>query len=496
MDSKDNELARQQQERRKRVSRIKTSIIMTIAIWMAISILAIVVLGIMVVKLNSRIYKLELQLNTAISSTVTGTESDDGDTASDDESSGVKTQAVVKQLESKDNVYHDGDTRKVYLTFDCIPGDNTGAILDALASCGVKATFFVTADTSGKYDDVYKRIVQDGHTIAMASYSNSYSKIYESTEAFTDDLTQISDYITKKVADKLSGMCKTDRENYEKYWDDISPFIKFGCLKDEKFGEKMKNSMLYKNLDHKYMTLEDIIKEAKGEEADAAKTEEAKAEETKTDAEESKDADAKEEEKTRIFYVTDEVQQSQYINLFREEGKNAVILKHNIDAPFISHLEMKNDKIKFQRIDADLTEDFVEATDEAELKETTDSLTEIFRKALGNDKLDVKVEKMKNENISSMITLSEESRRMQDMMKMYSMNGMDLGMFGGGETLVLNANNKLVQYILKHKDGEHVNLFCEQLYDLALLAHGSLSPERMTGFVARTNEIMMMLAEK
>ena len=196
MDSKDNELARQQQERRKRVSRIKTGIIMTIAIWIAISILAIVVLGIMVVKLNSRIYKLELQLNTAISSTVTGTESDDGDIASDEESSGAKTQAVVKQLESKDNVYHDGDTRKVYLTFDCIPGDNTGAILDALANCGVKATFFVTADTSGKYDDVYKRIVQDGHTIAMASYSNSYSKIYESTEAFTDDLTQISDYIT------------------------------------------------------------------------------------------------------------------------------------------------------------------------------------------------------------------------------------------------------------------------------------------------------------
>lgn len=196
MDSRDNELARQQQERRKRVSRIKTSIIMTIAIWMAISILAIVVLGIMVVKLNSRIYKLELQLNTAISSTVPDTESDDGDTASDDENSGAKTQAVVKQLESEDNVYHEGDTRKVYLTFDCIPGDNTGAILDALAKCGVKATFFVTADTSGKYDDVYKRIVQDGHTIAMASYSNSYSKIYESTEAFTDDLTQICDYIT------------------------------------------------------------------------------------------------------------------------------------------------------------------------------------------------------------------------------------------------------------------------------------------------------------
>ena len=268
---------------------------------------------------------------------------------------------------------------------------------------------------------------------------------------------KISDYISKKVADKLTGMCKTDRETYEKYWDDISPFIKFGCLKDEKFCDKMSDYILFKDLDGKYQTLKDLVPEEEAADVDVVENPDDKQEDT----------EEKEPEKTTIFYVTDEVQQSQYINLFREEGKNAVILKHNIDAPFISHLEMKNDKIKFQRIDTDLTEDFVEATDEVELKETTDSLTEIFRKALGNDKLDVKVEKMKNENISSMITLSEESRRMQDMMKMYSMNGMDLGMFGGGETLVLNANNKLVQYILEHKDGEHVNLFCEQLYDLA-----------------------------
>ena len=296
---------------------------------------------------------------------------------------------------------------------------------------------------------------------------------------------KISDYISKKVADKLTGMCKTDRETYEKYWDDISPFIKFGCLKDEKFCDKMSDYILFKDLDGKYQTLKDLVPEEEAADVDVVENPDDKQEDTEEN----------EPEKTTIFYVTDEVQQSQYINLFREEGKNAVILKHNIDAPFISHLEMKNDKIKFQRIDADLTEDFVEATDEAELKETTDSLTEIFRKALGNDKLDVKVEKMKNENISSMITLSEESRRMQDMMKMYSMNGMDLGMFGGGETLVLNANNKLVQYILEHKDGEHVNLFCEQLYDLAMISHQPLAPEKMTKFISRSNEIMMLLAK-
>ena len=296
---------------------------------------------------------------------------------------------------------------------------------------------------------------------------------------------KISDYISKKVADKLTGMCKTDRETYEKYWDDISPFIKFGCLKDEKFCDKMSDYILFKDLDGKYQTLKDLVPEEEAADVDVVENPDDKQEDT----------EEKEPEKTTIFYVTDEVQQSQYIKLFREEGKNAVILKHNIDAPFISHLEMKNDKIKFQRIDADLTEDFVEATDEAELKETTDSLTEIFRKALGNDKLDVKVEKMKNENISSMITLSEESRRMQDMMKMYSMNGMDLGMFGGGETLVLNANNKLVQYILEHKDGEHVNLFCEQLYDLAMISHQPLAPEKMTKFISRSNEIMMLLAK-
>ena len=280
---------------------------------------------------------------------------------------------------------------------------------------------------------------------------------------------KISDYITKKVADKLSGMCKTDRENYEKYWDDIAPFIKFGCIKDEKFAEKMNDYILFKNLDGKYLTLKDCLEENK------------------------------EKHENTVFYVTDEKEQSQYINMFKKEGLDAVILPHSIDSPFIGHLEQKNEGLKFLRIDADLNSTFKEEVkdDDEEFKKTSETLTETFKKALGNDKLEIKVEKLKDESISSMLTVSEETRRMQDMMKMYNMYGMDPSMFGGaGETLVLNANNKLVQYVLNHGEGENTNKICEQLYELALLAHGSLSPERMTGFVARTNEIMMMLAEK
>ena len=311
-------------------------------------------------------------------------------------------------------------------------------------------------------------------------------------------VNKVADYISKKVADKLNGMFKTDRENYEKYWDAISPFIKFGCLKDEKFGEKMKNSMLYKNLDHKYMTLEDIIKEAKGEEADAAKTEEAKAEETKTDAEESKDADAKEEEKTRIFYVTDEVQQSQYINMFKAQGQDAIILTHNIDSAFITYLEQKHQEVQFLRIDADVHDslkDEVAEDEKEEFQKTTDSLVEIFRKELGNEKLDVKVEKLKDENVASMAVLSEENRRMQEMMKMYGMGGMDASMFGSQATLVLNANHPLVQFLVTNKDSENVSIICKQLYDLAMLAHKPLSPEEMTAFVKRSNDIMMLLTK-
>ncbi len=311
-------------------------------------------------------------------------------------------------------------------------------------------------------------------------------------------VNKVADYISKKVADKLNGMFKTDRENYEKYWDDISPFIKFGCLKDEKFGEKMKNSMLYKNLDHKYMTLEDIIKEAKGEEADSAKTEETKAEETKTDAEESKDADAKEEEKTRIFYVTDEVQQSQYINMFKAQGQDAIILTHNIDSAFITYLEQKHQEVQFLRIDADVHDslkDEVAEDEKEEFQKTTDSLVEIFRKELGNEKLDVKVEKLKDENVASMAVLSEENRRMQEMMKMYGMGGMDASMFGSQVTLVLNANHPLVQFLVANKDSENVSIICKQLYDLAMLAHKPLNPEEMTAFVKRSNDIMMLLTK-
>ncbi|RGF63500.1 molecular chaperone HtpG [Ruminococcus sp. AF32-2AC] len=311
-------------------------------------------------------------------------------------------------------------------------------------------------------------------------------------------VNKVADYISKKVADKLNGMFKTDRENYEKYWDDISPFIKFGCLKDEKFGEKMKNSMLYKNLDHKYMTLEDIIKEAKGEDADVAKAEETKEEETKTDAEESKDADAKEEEKTRIFYVTDEVQQSQYINMFKAQGQDAIILTHNIDSAFITYLEQKHQEVQFLRIDADVHDslkDEVAEDEKEEFQKTTDSLVEIFRKELGNEKLDVKVEKLKDENVASMAVLSEENRRMQEMMKMYGMGGMDASMFGSQATLVLNANHPLVQFLVANKDSKNVSIICKQLYDLAMLAHKPLSPEEMTAFVKRSNDIMMLLTK-
>ena len=287
-------------------------------------------------------------------------------------------------------------------------------------------------------------------------------------------VNKIADYISKKVADKLSGMCKTYRENYEKYWDDISPFIKFGCLKDEKFCDKMSDYMLFKNLEHKYLTLKDIAGE-------------------KPEKEEGKEI-----EKKIIFYVTDEQQQSQYINMFKAEGQDAVILTHNIDSAFISQLEQRNEHVKFQRIDADLTDHFKEEVSEEDakvLEENKETLTEVFRKALANDKLEVKVEKLKNENVASMVTLSEESRRMQEMMKMYNMYGMDPSMFGTDVTLVLNANHPLVQYVLEHKDGEHTEMFCKQLYDLALLSNKPLNPEEMTEFVKRSNEIMMLLAK-
>ena len=280
---------------------------------------------------------------------------------------------------------------------------------------------------------------------------------------------KISDYITKKVADKLSGMCKTDRENYEKYWDDISPFIKVGCLKDEKFEEKMKDYILFKDLDGKYLTLQDCLD------------------------------NAKEKHENVIYYVTDEKEQSQYINMFRKEGLDAVYMGHSIDSPFIGQLEQKHEGLKFLRIDADVTDTFKEEVKEEDaetFKADAQKLTDTFKKALANDKLEIKVEKLKDGQLASMITVSEENRRMQDMMKMYNMYGMDPSMFGSvGETLVLNANNKLVQYVLAHEEGDLTEKICRQLYDMASLSHGSLTPERMTQFIARSNEIMMEMVD-
>ncbi len=348
---------------------------------------------------------------------------------------------------------------------------------------------------------------------------------------------KVADYISKKVSDKLSGMCKTDRENYEKYWDDIKPFIEYGCIRDEKFSERMLDYILYKDINGKYLTMEELLKVKKAENGETEDEETAEAKEGETEAEtvdftedaeeesaakeeqpeaeavenasenesakeqtkEDEDIDLEEDEegekekkKTIIHYINDEVQQSQYISMFKEAGMDAVVFKHNIDTAFITHVEERRDDVKFERIDADVTDKFKEETSADELKETTDALTELFRKNLNKDKLTVKVEKLKNASISSMMTLPEESRRMQDMMRMYNM---DPNMYGSEETLILNANNSLVQYILNNQDGEHVPMICEQLYDLAMLAHKPLEPEAMTKFIARSNELMMLLTK-
>lgn len=308
-------------------------------------------------------------------------------------------------------------------------------------------------------------------------------------------VNKISEYISKKVADKLSGMCKTDREAYEGYWDDISPFIKFGCLKDNKFCDKMSDFILFKNLDHKYLTMNDYL-EKLGVSSEADNEAEV-VEDTKdtVDGDETKE---KEIEKTTIYYVTDEQQQSQYINMFKSEGMDAVILSHNIDTPFVTQLEQRNETVKFERIDADLTDTFkedVSEDDQKALAEKTTALTDLFKKALHKDKLEVKVEKLKNASVASMVTSSEESRRMQEMMKQYNMYGMDPGMFGSDVTLVLNANHPLVKYVVEKPEDEHVPMICQQLYDLAMISNKPLSSEDMTAFIARSNDIMMLLTK-
>ena len=298
---------------------------------------------------------------------------------------------------------------------------------------------------------------------------------------------KIEEYITKKVADKLVGLCKTEKESYEKYWDDIAPFIKYGCLRDEKFCDKMNDYILFKDIEGKYTTLPELLVKEEATDEEGNKIE--------AEVVDGENNDEQPEKKT-VYYVTDVNQQSQYINMFKEQKMNAVILDHSIDTSFITQLEQRNDQYKFARIDADVTENMVENLSEDELKEDTQTLTEVFRKAVNNEGLEVKVEKFKNKDVSSMLTVSEESRRMADMMKMYAMGGMDMNMFGSAsETLVLNANNDLVQYILENKDGENANIFAAQLYDLAKIANAPLSPEAMTEFVSRSNKIMMLLAK-
>ena len=317
---------------------------------------------------------------------------------------------------------------------------------------------------------------------------------------------KISDYIAKKVADKLSGMYKTDRENYEKCWDDICPFIKYGCLRDPKFREKMKDFIIYKDLEGNYITLPEYVEAAKkaaGEDVsdEKAETSSETAENADTtadkadasaDGKSTADGENAEKPKTTVYYVTDEKQQSQYINMFRENGLNAVIMTHRIDQPFITQLEQDNDTVAFKRIDADVTGACKEESDEAEKKELTEALTATFRKALGKSELDIKVEKLKNADLPAVITLSEESRRIQDMMAMY---GMAKGAVGDDSTLVLNAGNKLVQYVKDHADGENTALLCAQIYDLARLAHGPLEPDDMTAFMERSNKLMGMITD-
>ncbi|MCQ2521455.1 MAG: molecular chaperone HtpG [Lachnospiraceae bacterium] len=319
---------------------------------------------------------------------------------------------------------------------------------------------------------------------------------------------KISEYISKKVADKLSGLCKTEKDEYIKYWDDIAPFIKYGCLKDDKFCEKMTDYILFKDIDGKYLTLPECLEvkpidteEAQATDADGNKVEAEVVEDAeKEDLKEVADSDAEPKKEKVIYYVTDEQQQSQYINMFKKAKKTAVVLPERIDQPFVSQLEQKNEGIKFMRIDADLTDEFKAKTSKKDLEELESQqkeLDSIFKKAIKKESLTVKLEKLKNKDISSMLTVSEESRRMQDMMKMYALNGVDMGaMAREGQTLVLNANNKLVQKILEKKSGSDVQILCEQLYDLALLQNAPLPADAMTKFVERSNKIMMMLADK
>ncbi len=316
-------------------------------------------------------------------------------------------------------------------------------------------------------------------------------------------VTKISEFISKKIADKLSGMCKTDKEEYEKCWDDIAPFIKFGCLKDDKFCEKMTDYILFKNLDGNYMTLPECLEVKPIDPDNDENAVDENGEKVEAEVVDENDDDVSEETEEAkekvIYYVTDEKQQSQYINMFKQAKMDAVYLTERIDQPFVQQLESKNEGIKFSRIDADLTDVFKTKTSKKAQEEydaKAESISKKMKKALKKEKLTVKIEKLKNKKVSSVLTVSEDARRMQDMMQMYAASGMDMGMFGNeGETLVLNANHPLVAYIMEHEDGDHTQMICEQLYDLAQLQNAPLSPEAMTKFIARSNEIMMLLTK-
>jgi len=280
-------------------------------------------------------------------------------------------------------------------------------------------------------------------------------------------VAKISDYITKKVADKLIGMYKNHRDRYEELWDDLSPFIKFGCLRDNKFDEKMKEHMIFKNLEGKYITLPEYLEAAK------------------------------DSHENQVFYISDAETQARYIQMFKDEGIDAIYLTHNIDNPYITMMEARDDKVKFARIDSDLSANFKgEALSEEDEKKFTDSLTETFKKALGVENIKIKVESLKDENVSSMLTQSEADRRMAEMMRMYSeagMGGMGMNFGQETETLVLNSNNKLVKYVLDNPEEEITPTICCQLYDLAVLANKPLTADELTRFVARSNEILTKL---
>ena len=347
-------------------------------------------------------------------------------------------------------------------------------------------------------------------------------------------VNKISEYITKKVAEKLSGLCKTDKENYEKYWEDISPFVKYGYLRNDKFAEKINDYILFRDINGEFLTLPEALKlpstaeeaeeaaaneekteENAGEKEAAAETasEEAAAEEKKeenagdketpaqeTASEESASEEKKEEKKeTIVYYVTDEKQQSRYIDMFKRSKMNAVVLTHNIDTPFMQSLEGKNEGVKFMRIDANVTEAMTgkeSKKETAEFESIAEKVQKLLRKAFKKEKLEVKVQKIKDKHVASVITVSEETRRMQDMMKMYSMGGSsdsDLFKDDDGQTLILNANHPLVKTVMEEPESDKSKLISEQLYDLAVLANKQLPPDEMKKFIERSNEIMMKL---